>query len=186
MASVIDLCNTALIDLGADTIMSLNETSEEARLCSARFDSCRDFVLRQHQWNSATYQASLARHTSAPLFGFRYRYMLPTDPFCLRVWDVSGGHRFRVARPYLETDAESVSITYAGRVEDPNLFDPILAEAISACLAASIAYKLTGSVNLRKEMWSVYTAKLGEAKNLDGQEGNVEDTEPIAWVDARL
>jgi hypothetical protein len=186
MPSVIDLCNSALIDLGADTIMSLNEASEEARLCSARYASCRDFVLRQHRWNSATFQAQLARHSSAPLFGYSYRYALPVDPYCLRVWEIKDGHGFRVARPYLETDAESVLITYAGRVDDPNQFDSILAEAISASLAAAIAYKLTGSSGLRKEMWSLYLAKLAEAKNLDGLEGDPTKAEPIAWVDARL
>ena len=51
MASVVDICNGALNQLGATTILSLTEDSKNARLCNARFSEVRDAVFRSHPWN---------------------------------------------------------------------------------------------------------------------------------------
>ncbi len=51
MASVVDICNGALNQLGATTILSLTEDSKNARLCNSRFTQVRDAVFRSHPWN---------------------------------------------------------------------------------------------------------------------------------------
>jgi hypothetical protein len=45
MASIVGICNGALNQLGATTILSLNEDSKNARLCNARFSEVRDAVF---------------------------------------------------------------------------------------------------------------------------------------------
>lgn len=43
MASVIEICNRALSNIGnSRSINSLNEASKEAGQCSLHFDACRD------------------------------------------------------------------------------------------------------------------------------------------------
>ena len=48
MASVVQICNGALNQLGASTILTLTEDSKNARLCNARYEigraSCRERV----------------------------------------------------------------------------------------------------------------------------------------------
>ena len=51
MASVVQICNGALNQLGASTILTLTEDSKNARLCNARFENVRDAVFRHHPWN---------------------------------------------------------------------------------------------------------------------------------------
>lgn len=51
MASVVQICNGALNQLGASTILTLTEDSKNARLCNARYENVRDAVFRHHPWN---------------------------------------------------------------------------------------------------------------------------------------
>ena len=45
MASVVEICNGSLNQLGATTILSLTEDSKNARLCNQRYTQVRDSVL---------------------------------------------------------------------------------------------------------------------------------------------
>ena len=45
MASVVEICNSALNQLGASTILSLTENSKNGRLCNARYETVKDSVL---------------------------------------------------------------------------------------------------------------------------------------------
>lgn len=85
MASEVEICNSALIKLGDDTITSLTDDSKRARLCNAQFARLRDEVLRAHPWNFAIRRASLAKLSQAPAFEFAAAFRLPEDPYCLRV-----------------------------------------------------------------------------------------------------
>ena len=53
MASVVDICNSALNLLGAST-SALTEDSKNARLCNQRFENIRDRMFRSHAWNCLT------------------------------------------------------------------------------------------------------------------------------------
>ena len=51
MASTVDICNGALNQLGATTILSLTEDSKNARLCNSRYTQVRDALFRTLPWN---------------------------------------------------------------------------------------------------------------------------------------
>ena len=61
MASVVDICNSALNLLGASTISALTEDSKNARLCNQRFEPIRDRMFRSHAWNCLTKRVELAK-----------------------------------------------------------------------------------------------------------------------------
>ena len=77
MASVVDICNGALNQLGASTILSLTEDSKNARLCNARYTQVRDAVFRSHPWNCLQKRVQLAADSDAPAWGFTKQYTLP-------------------------------------------------------------------------------------------------------------
>jgi len=83
MASTVDICNGALNQLGASTIISLTEDSKNARLCNARYTQVRDSLFRSHPWNCLQKRVQLASDTATPAWGFSYQFTLPAD--CLRV-----------------------------------------------------------------------------------------------------
>jgi len=61
MASVVDICNSALNLLGASTITALTEDSKNARLCNQRYEPIRNRTFRSHAWNCLTKRVQLAK-----------------------------------------------------------------------------------------------------------------------------
>ena len=82
MASVVDICNGALNQLGASTILTLTEDSKNARLLNARYTQVRDSLFR-NILGIVYKRVELAADTATPAWGFSSQYTLPTD--CLRL-----------------------------------------------------------------------------------------------------
>ncbi|MEF2230883.1 MAG: hypothetical protein V3571_08140 [Pseudodesulfovibrio sp.] len=188
-SSVIEICNNALLDLGEDAIMSLADGSKAAALCNHRWPAVRDAVLRTHPWNCAMAQAELAAAVAAPLWKWEFQYALPTD--FLRIiaivardgapvndWEIQGGI-------ILCNEDAPLFISYVRREPDPGKYDPLLTEALSARLAATLAYPLTGSTSLAQAYWDIYQKKLAEARGVDAREGVPESVTPTRWIGAR-
>jgi hypothetical protein len=170
MASVVDICNGALNQLGASTILSLTEDSKNARLCNARFTQVRDSVFRSHPWNALQKRIQLAADSTAPAWGFAKQYTLPAD--CLRVLTILDYDAdYKVEGRKILTDLSSVKLLYIARVTDPNEYDELLRETLSAALAADIAYAVTSSNPTASNMYNLFKDKLKEARFVDSTEG---------------
>tara|TARA_S200002703_G_scaffold152651_1_gene153288 strand:+ start:218 stop:799 length:582 start_codon:yes stop_codon:yes gene_type:complete len=170
MASVVDICNGALNQLGASTILSLTEDSKNARLCNARYTQVRDSVFRSHPWNCLQKRVQLAADTETPAWGFTKQYTLPAD--CLRLLTILDyDSDYKVEGRKILTDNSSVKILYIGRIEDPNEYDELLRETLSAAIAADIAYAITSSNPLTANMYNLFRDKLKEARFVDSTEG---------------
>mgnify|MGYP003643662765 FL=1 len=175
MASVVDICNGALNQLGASTIISLTEDSKNARLCNARFTQVRDSIFRSHPWNCLQKRVQLAADTATPAWGFTKQYTLPAD--CLRLLTILDyDSDYKVEGRKILTDNSSLKILYIGRIEDPNEYDELLRETLSAALAADIAYAITSSNPLTANMYNLLRDKLREARFVDSTEG--QNTQP--------
>jgi hypothetical protein len=173
MASVVDICNSALNQIGASNIISLTEDSKAARLCNQRYTFVRDSVFRSHPWNCLTTRATLAPDTATPAFEFSKQFTLPTDPFCLRVLQLSNTDiLYKIEGRKLLCDESSIEMIYVGRVEDGNQYDMLLIEALAAAMAADLAYPLVGSSALGANMYQLYQNKLTEARFVDATEDN--------------
>ena len=172
MASEVDIANSALNMIGASNIYSLTEDSVAARIMNQRYEFVRDAVFRSHPWNCLVRRASLARNTTAPTWGYEYAYNLPTDPFCLRVLRLEKlDIDYKVEGRTIVSDETTMKIKFVGRVTDPNEYDTLLIETISARLAADTCYSITNSNSLVASMYSLYEAKLKEARFVDATEG---------------
>jgi hypothetical protein len=170
MASVVDICNGALNQLGASTILSLTEDSKNARLCNARYTQIRDSLFRSHPWNCLQKRVQLAADTTAPAWGFTSAYTLPADCLrLLRILDYDSNHKVEGRK--ILTNNSSMKILYVSRIEDPNEYDELLRETISAALAADIAYAVTSSNPVSLNMYNLYQTKLKDARFVDATEG---------------
>ena len=170
MASVVDICNGALNQLGASTILSLTEDSKNARLCNARYTQVRDSLFRSHPWNCLQKRIQLAADTTAPAWGFTSAYTLPADCLrLLRILDYDSNHKVEGRK--ILTNNSSMKILYVARIEDPNAYDELLRETISAALAADIAYAVTSSNPVSLNMYNLYQTKLKDARFVDATEG---------------
>ena len=130
MASVIQICNSALNQLGASSITALTENSKNARLCNERYETVRDAVFRSHPWNCLIKRVQLAQDTATPAWGFSYQYTLPSD--CLRVLQIKDYDAdYKIEGRKLLINEADVYLIYLAQITDVNELDVLLRETIS-------------------------------------------------------
>ena len=170
MASTVDICNGALNQLGATTILSLTEDSKNARLCNSRYTQVRDALFRTHPWNCLQARLELAASTDSPAWGFTYAYTLPAN--CLRLLRVLDyDSNYKVEGRKILSNASTMKILYISRITDPNEYDELLRETLSAALGADIAYAVTSNNTTSQNMILSYQEKLKDARFVDSTEG---------------
>ena len=170
MASVVEICNVSLNQLGATTILSLTEDSKNARLCNQRYSQVRDAVFRSHPWNCLQKRVELAADTDAPAWGFSFAYTLPAD--CLRLLRILDyDSNYKVEGRKILSNTSSMKILYIGRITDPNEYDESLRETLSAALGADIAFAVTSNNQTATNMYNLFQDKLREARFVDATEG---------------
>ena len=183
--SNVQIVNNALVRIGGSSIISLDENSEAARAANLIYEQTRDAVLRDHLWNFAMSRASLAANAVAPAFGYVYSYALPTN--CLRVIQLEEKSMvFKIEGRNLLTDENPARIIYVSQVTDPNQFDAMFTEALSARLAAELAITVAESNSLYQNMMEVYRMKITDARSIDGQESGEPEIVSDTWLDSRL
>ena len=192
MASVVDICNSALNLLGASTISALTEDSKNARLCNQRYEPIRDRMFRSHAWNCLTKRVQLAKDSTAPVVEYANQFTLPSD--CLRVLKIHTGAtdsiesdiEYTVEGRKIKTNEGTVYLVYIGLDTDPNNYDTYLQEAISAGLAADIAYAVTNNATLANNYLTTADERLREARFIDATENALGTIESNEFTDARL
>lgn len=188
MASIVSICNLALIQLGATRITDLAAANRNSQLCSEFISPTIDEVLRLHPWNCACARAALACLSETPDFGFAYQYTLPTAPYCLRALRIneSAIDIFKVEGRKLLTDHSSVDLEFIKRITNPAEFDPLVISVIAARLAFYLAFPITQSSSVKDKMERGFGLTLREARSADSQEGTPDEIDTSTWLDARL
>lgn len=191
--SAVDICNLALIRLGAATIASLDETSTEAVKAKAVYDHVRDATLRALPWGWATRARALAQTThSVPPWAFAYAY--PAD--CLearRLIDpVSRNRRPPFSRAsasdgtgLLCTDLPRAVLVYTATITDLSVADPLFRDAMAWRLAAELAWPLTNSADRVNSAVKMYQTAIAQAAVANGNEAEAPEPDPAPWLTAR-
>ena len=143
----------------------------------------------------------MSKDSSSPTFGYENQFILPTDPFCLRVLEFSNGTLtypmdnmtsidgspvFVIEGRKLLTNEGTVKIKYVGQVTDTTQYDSNLTETLSARLAHEICYAITGSTSLMTQTYQLYQEKLKEARFVDATEGAPQRIEASDFIEARF
>ena len=192
MASVVDICNSALNLLGASTISALTDDTKNARLCNQRYEPVRNRIFRSHPWNCLIKRVQLAQDSDAPVIEFANQFTLPTD--CLRVLKIHNGTtdsvasalEYKIEGRKIKTNEGTVYLVYVALDTDPNNYDAYVQEAISHQLAADIAYAVTNNATLANNYMSRADERLREARFIDATENSVDTIEANEFTDARL
>lgn len=186
MASQVDIANRALDKLGAETIVSLDEDSENARVINRQYTIVLDSMLRSHTWNCAKTRVVLAPLAAAPAFDYTYQFQLPAD--CLRPlfpkdvtdWSVEKGNVL------LTNDGNVLNLLYVSTLPDPNDMDACFVEAFASKLAMECAEKVTQSATKRKLAIDAYDAAMEVAKKANAYESIPSIQDYSSWLDARI
>lgn len=196
--TTIDICNHALLKVGADTIASLDVnqaqdqgTLESAKLCNIFFDQALEETLRMYPWNSATKRAKLSRLSDAPVFKYAYAYQLPND--CVRVIDIYNSKEaypsscsWVIEGRQVLTNEETVYLKYVGVPENVQHLDPLAVQALICRLGIklSVPLQLDNDVanNLISELEQVI---MPSARSIDTIENRDWSDEPSNWMSTR-
>ena len=166
----VEIANRALTLLSVDRIQALNDTSEQARKINAIFDSTRDSLLSEHNWNFAMKERQLSLLSDSPIMdAWSFVYQLPSD--CLRVVSIEGDYQFAILSNKLYTNTDDARILYVSRETDPNRFSAGFVKAFASRLAADLAFGFTQNATMAQNMDAVAVRDLKEAKWSDSQEG---------------
>jgi hypothetical protein len=192
MASVVNMCNSALNLLGASTISALTDDTKNARLCNQRYEPVRNRVFRSHAWNCLHKRVQLAQNSTAPVVEYDYAYLLPSD--CLRVLKIHNGTTdsiatnldYKIEGRNIVTDIDTIFLIYIALDTDPNNYDTYLRESISHQLAADLCYAITNNATLANQYMSRADERLREARFIDATENSLGTVEANEFTDARL
>ncbi len=165
----------------------MTESNKRARLCNEQYPKIRDRLLESHPWNFAIKRQDLSVSTEEPVFGYTYKYALPTD--CLRVLSVNddGDAEYKVeTSTFLFTDEADVSIRFIQKVTDTTLYSKMFAETLAVQLAADIGYAITQNATLVAELIDLGNKLEAKAKSYDAQEGSMDHFEAPDFIKVRF
>lgn len=194
MTSQVSIANQALIKVGADRIISIDEDSKQAKILKAIWDAKRDAELAAHPWTFAARRTRLAASSTAPAFGFARAFPLP--PTCLRLIEVGQWYVMYQGVDYgplfaieggavLCDEAAPLEIRYVSRVDEPANWPALFCEALACRLAAEICEALTQSLGKRQQAWDEYKAALRAARQANAIEQPPQPTPANSWWLAR-
>ena len=196
MPSDVDLCNDALGQIGALFISALDDGTINANHCTRFYPTLRDAALVMTEWTFNRHRVALALDVDAPLFEFAYSYTLPAD--FLKLIQYAGEQpttatsppssdgldvfisRYKIESGHLLTNDAQVSILYAARLTNPDLWSPMFYQGLATQLAGKLASAITKDSKKSLTLWQEGTSMLTLAAAIDGQQGSIE---PIAVND---
>ena len=85
----IDICNQALILVGANTIASFTDNTTESQVANQLYESTLKGHLTRARWRFASKQAVLSKSTVDPLDRFESSYAIPADAILIHTCTVS-------------------------------------------------------------------------------------------------
>ena len=195
-----DICNMALAFIAKGRIVSMDESTEQARQCKLFYEITKQDLLRNYTWGFAKKIDKLAELTQSEKNpSWRYIYTYPQTCVAVRKifdkdtgkavlagqqkeWDLFMvkdnvlGVGCNVPRAYLE---------YTYDVDDANLFSSDFVDAFSHMLAFNICIQLTGNSGLQQTQYQLAQAALMRAKYTTAQEKHNIPDYPTKYYDGR-
>jgi hypothetical protein len=174
----IDICNSALIKLGAEPINSLDDDLKEARLCRIQYPKIRDSVLRSAPWNFAVKRALLTPVVETLEFGEADDniFLLPNN--CVRVWKLNDGdpqQKYKIEGNKIICALPELQLFYVANDVPVSYYDANFKEAVACMLAADLCYSLTQSAALKQGLEGSGEFWINQARSHNSQESTPDD-----------
>jgi hypothetical protein len=140
-----DIANQALGRIGAQSIMSLDDTGTKAAIEAKRiFEATVKEVGRSAPWACLQKRVELAALSAVPAFEWAKQYQLPTD--FLGLVQLNGYYvneltpdDYEIEGRVLLTDDDEAKIKYTAYKEETGDYDSLFTNAIVVMLAAKLA-----------------------------------------------
>lgn len=169
--SDVKICSNALLRLGAQTINSLDESIDRAKIASNLWPTVKRKVLRSHDWNCAKKRVVLAPQATKPGFDWSNSFLLPGD----WVKNVQVGN---IGQPidYLKegktilANVDVLPLVYISELIDSSEYDNLLTEIMELAMAHAMAYAITKSSSVEQSLFQQLEIASRIARNSDAQD----------------
>lgn len=183
-ASDVDICNSALLKLGGETITALTDVTRRAQLCNQQYDRIRKKLLRSHPWNFAIKRSELVQNATAPTFEYDVAFDLPAD-MLRAIREEDKLIDWKVEGQTIVTNESSFNLVYIADITDTTQFDESFDELFALHLAYELAYPLVQSVSLKESLKRELNEATADIRSFDAQEGQPEILETTQWLVSR-
>ncbi|NKD76810.1 hypothetical protein HEQ60_03380 [Haematospirillum sp. H1815] len=168
----IDICNRALLMIGALPVSSLEDPTPVAEVARHFYDMVRDAFLSVHPWNFALTTEVVPVMPSVSCSGYAFTAPLPVA--CLRVLSVGRigqdrGVAYRIVGRQVECDASPVVLHYIAAVPE-SVFPAFFVNALVLRLAAAFCLPLTESAGRADHLWQAAEQEFRRARAVDSSE----------------
>ena len=168
----VSICNEALSMIGAKTIQSFDDNTENARRCAAIYDSSRKALLRMHPWSFAKKRIQLAPVVTHPSFGYSHAFPLPSD--FVRVID-TGQVNYEIEGRYILADTNLINLVYVADNDNEQTWDSLFSECMALYLITKLAKPISGSQAEADSADQKLRNMLKQARAINGQERPAQD-----------
>lgn len=168
----VSVCNQALSMIGAKSIISFDENTENARRCASLYDATRKALLRMHPWSFAKRRVQLAPISTYPSFGYQNAFPLPKD--FLRVYD-TGEFEYEIEGRHILANTSLINLVYVADEQNEDMWDSLFSECMALYLVNKLAKPITGSNAEGDSAWQKLQNMLKQARAINGQERPAQD-----------
>lgn len=167
MATALSICNTALLLVNANTINSFDDSTREAAMCKALYETTKDAILSKFPWSFSLFQETLAQTSNAPLFDYTYEYQLP--PGVIRVIKKDNlANDYRILKDKLFTDSNNVKLLFQ---KDPGVecYPAYFVRLLELKMAELLSKALVQDDQMGQIYQRDYLLAMREARGIDSQ-----------------
>ena len=153
MVSKFEICSSALVELGEDTINSFTANTAPSKICGQIYPEYIKYLLSIHNWKFTKKKVQLARLVDAPLNQYKYAFQLPADMLILRaVYDTNDTsitplQDYQIFEGQLLTDHTTIYIDYQFQ-PDESEFPPYFTEFVIKAMASKLGMPITDDRNI--------------------------------------
>ena len=175
-------------------IQNSNQSDKNTVILNEFYDSAKEQVLKDFDWNFANSYRELALTGNIPQNPkFLYEYDYPND--CLFAREIipyvnKEIVEFEVAsnvtgQKVINTNITPAVLRYTKLVDNETFFSTEFVMALCWYLAFLAAPAITGNRSIQSDCLSVYTSILAKAKTINASEGYLKNDDSCAWLDVR-
>jgi len=175
MLTKIDLCSQALLKIGENAIVGIDDETPAARIARAAFDATIDNLLAGFNWRFATKVFRIAKNDAGD-------FQIPET--VLRVLECRPS-AYEIAGGVIRADGGEIEITAIARV-GPDSFPPYFAQAAATKLAMEFCIPLTGNQNTFALLNALCESELRTARFIDSTTARPQAIENFSLLSSRF
>ena len=171
--SKFDICNKAMVLVGANTISSFTQNTTESKVAGQLYESTLENLVTRCRWRFASKQKQLSKNTTNPDARYESSYAMPNDALVIHTitvsddvikYDIYGGNIFTNT-----TSSDTLISDYTFQPSESD-FPPFFTQTLVFELASLFAGAIARNDQLSELYHKRAVAQLAVSRALDSQQ----------------